>query len=246
MNYLLTLKFDGSGFHGWQRQQNALSVQECVENAVSSLFGSCDHVTGCSRTDAGVHAVGFKCNFVSAKEIPLANVISGMNHFLPSSIAVTDAQTVPEDFNARFDCVSKEYIYRIYNGTVRDPFSVGRAYHYKYRLDEEMLDRQAKDYIGIHDFSSFRAVGSDVATTVRTIFNAGVFRDGDTVCFRVEGNGFMYNMVRIMAGTLIYISEGKIKQGSVPEILASRDRLCAGMTLPPDGLYLNKVNYERF
>ncbi len=245
MNYLLTLKFDGSGFHGWQRQQNALSVQECVENAVSALFGACDHVTGCSRTDAGVHANCFKCNFISQKEIPLANVISGLNHFLPSAIAVTDAQTVPDGFNARFDCVSKEYIYKIYNGAVRDPFFVGRAYRYKYVLDEKMLDVQAKDYIGTHDFSSFRAVGSDVATTVRTIFDAGVFRDGDTVCFRVEGNGFLYNMVRIMAGTLIYISEGKIARNTVPEIIAARDRLLAGMTLPPDGLYLNNVRYER-
>lgn len=246
MNYLLTLKFDGSGFHGWQRQQNALSVQECVENAVSALFGECDHVTGCSRTDAGVHANNFKCNFVSKKEMPLANVISGMNHFLPYSIAVTDAQTVSDNFNARFDCSSKEYVYKIYNGTVRDPFFAGRAYGYKYKLDENMLNLQACDYIGTYDFSSFRAAGSDTATSVRTVFDAGVFRDGDTVCFKVTGNGFLYNMVRIMAGTLIYISEGKIERGTIPEIIAARDRLRAGMTLPPDGLYLNRVNYERF
>lgn len=246
MNYLLTLRFDGSSFHGWQRQKNALSVQECVEKAVSSLFGSCDHVTGCSRTDAGVHANTYKCNFQHDKMIPLANVVTGLNHFLPEQIAVTNAAVVPDEFNARFDCVSKEYIYIIHNSPVRDPFSVGRAYHYKYPLDERMLNEQVKDYIGTHDFSSFRAVGSDVGTTVRTIFNAEVGREGDKVIFRVEGNGFLYNMVRIMAGTLIYISENKITPGTIPEVISSRSRLRAGMTLPPDGLYLNKVNYERF
>lgn len=246
MNYLLTLSFDGSSFHGWQRQKNALSVQECVEKAVSSLFGSCDHVTGCSRTDAGVHANTYKCNFQHDKMIPLSNVVTGLNHFLPEQIAVTNAAVVPDEFNARFDCVSKEYIYIIHNSPVRDPFSVGRAYHYKYPLDERMLNEQVKYYIGTHDFSSFRAVGSDVGTTVRTIFDAEVGREGDKVIFRVEGNGFLYNMVRIMAGTLIYISENKIAPGTIPEVISSRDRLRAGMTLPPDGLYLNKVNYERF
>ena len=246
MNYLLTLRFDGSSFHGWQRQKNALSVQECVEKAVSALFGNCDRVTGCSRTDAGVHANTYKCNFQHDKMIPLSNVVTGLNHFLPEQIAVTNAAVVPDEFNARFDCVSKEYIYIIHNSPVRDPFSVGRAYHYKYPLDERMLNEQVKYYIGTHDFSSFRAVGSDVGTTVRTIFDAEVGREGDKVIFRVEGNGFLYNMVRIMAGTLIYISENKIAPGTIPEVISSRDRLRAGMTLPPDGLYLNKVNYERF
>lgn len=245
MNYLLTLKFDGSAFHGWQRQKNAISVQECVENAVGALFGGCDFVTGCSRTDAGVHANSFCCNFHAEKAIPLPNVISGMNHFLPQEIAVTDAQIVGGGFNARFDCTSKQYIYKIYNGEVRDPFLLKKAFQYKYRLDEKMLDKEAKDFIGEHDFSSFRAVGSDVSATVRTIFDAGVYRENDCVIFKVEGNGFLYNMVRIMAGTLLYISEGKIKQGAIPGIISSCNRLNAGMTLPPDGLYLNKVNYER-
>lgn len=246
MNYLLVLRYDGSPFHGWQRQKNALSVQECVENAITSLFGSCDFVTGCSRTDAGVHANRFYCNFHHERSIPVANVISGLNHFLPESIAVLDARIVSYDFNSRFDCVSKEYIYKIYNGAVRDPFLLKKAYHYKYPLDEKLLNENARAFIGEHDFSAFRAVGSDVSTTVRTIFNAGVFRDGDTVVFKVDGNGFLYNMVRIMAGTLIYISEGKIESGTVESVINSCDRLKAGMTLPPDGLYLNKVNYERF
>ena len=244
MNYLLTLKFDGSSFHGWQRQQNALSVQECIENAVASLFGSCDHVTGCSRTDAGVHANCFKCNFNHKKNIPLSNVVSGLNHFLPQQIAVIDAMTVPESFNARFNCESKEYIYKIANSPVRDPFSINKAYFYKYPLDENLLSQNAADYIGTYDFSAFRAVGSDVQTTVRTIYEADVTRDGDFVTFRVRGNGFLYNMVRIMAGTLIYIAENKILSGSIKDIINSHDRLRAGMTLPPEGLYLNKVFYK--
>lgn len=244
MNYLITLKYDGSSYHGWQRQENAVTVQQRVEEAVSSLF--CESVTvyGCSRTDTGVHANCFKCNFHSDRLLAHENVITGLNHFLPPDIAVTDSCFVRDDFNARFNCVSKEYIYKIYNGPIRDPFYNGRAAFYKYPLDEKMLDREASDYIGTHDFSAFRAVGSNVTTTVRTIHHASVSRDGDVIIFTVEGDGFLYNMVRIMVGTLIYISEGKIERGAIPSIILSKDRKKAGKTEVPEGLYLNKVNYE--
>lgn len=243
MNYLLTLKYDGSHYHGWQRQDNAVTVQQCVEEAVFRLFGENIAVIGCSRTDTGVHANCFKCNFRAEKTLAHKSVVSGLNHFLPEDIAVTDSCTVPDEFNARFDCTSKEYIYKIYNAQVRDPFYVNRAYFYKYPLDEKMLDKEAKDYIGTHDFTSFRAAGATTKTTVRTVYNAGVERYGDVVIFRVEADGFLYNMVRIMAGTLLNISEGKIERGSIPAIIESKDRLKAGKTEAPEGLYLNKVNY---
>ncbi len=243
MNYLLTLKYNGSRYHGWQRQENALTVQECVETAIEKLFHEKVSVTGCSRTDTGVHANCFKCNFRAEKEIAFDKVVTGMNYYLPEDIAVTDARQVNDDFNARFDCKGKEYVYKIYNGRVRDPFSEKLAFFHKYPLDAALMNEQAKDFIGTYDFASFCAAGATVKTTVRTVFDSGVERDGDYVIFRVTGDGFLYNMVRIMVGTLIYISEGKIEKGTIPHIIESKNRLLAGKTASPEGLYLNKVFY---
>ena len=155
MNYLLTLRYNGSRYHGWQRQENAITVQECVENAIEKLFNESVSVTGCSRTDTGVHANCFKCNFRTEKEIALDKIVSGLNFYLPEDISVTDAVTVNDEFNARFDAKGKEYIYRIYNGKVRDPFSQQLAYFHKYPLDAVLMNEQAKDFIGTFDFFSF-------------------------------------------------------------------------------------------
>ena len=243
MNYLITLMYDGRAYHGWQCQKNALSVQEKVESACFSLFGIKTTVFGCSRTDAGVHANCFKANFHANKKMEFRKIISALNFYLPDDIVVYDCCTVDESFNARFQCVSKEYIYKIYNGEFRNPFYNGRALQYRLPLDASMLNTQAAAYIGTHDFSALRAIGSTVKTTVRTVHYAGVERHGDEIIFRVAADGFLYNMVRIMAGTLIYISEGKIERDSIPAIINSKDRLRAGKTLPPEGLYLNKVVY---
>lgn len=243
MNYLISLRFDGSAYHGWQRQNNAVSVQQRVEEAAEALFKEKISVTGCSRTDARVHAECFKCNFKSNKLIPHSNIVSGMNFFLPEDIAVFSSEEVPENFNARFSCRSKEYVYKIFNSPVRNPFYLNRALFYKYPLDAAELDAQAKSFLGTHDFSAFQAAGASSLTTVRTVFNAGVERCGDIVVFKVEADGFLYNMVRIMAGTLLYIAEGKIKSGAIPEIIESRNRIFAGKTQEPQGLYLNKVFY---
>ncbi len=243
MNYLISLMYDGAAYHGWQIQKNAVSVQEKVEGACAALFGCRTTVYGCSRTDTGVHANCFKANFFAEKEMDFRQVVSALNFYLPDDIVVTDCRPVDDSFNARFDCVSKEYIYKIYNAPLPNPFYNGRALQYKYPLDEQMLDRQAADFVGTHDFSALRAMGSTVKTTTRTVYYANVERHENEVIFRVAANGFLYNMVRIMAGTLLYISEGKIPADSIPAIIASRDRLRAGKTLPPEGLYLNKVTY---
>lgn len=243
MNYLITLKYDGGAYHGWQRQENAMSVQQRVEEAAAELFGQKISVTGCSRTDAGVHANCFKCNFHTDKFIPHSNIISGMNCYLPQDIAVYGSESVSESFNARFNCKSKQYVYKIYNGAIRDPFYVSRACFCRQPIDEKLLDAQAHDFIGTHDFSAFCAAGATVKTTVRTVKDAFVRREGELVCFYVEADGFLYNMVRIMAGTLIYISQGKIKEGGIPEIIESKNRILAGKTEISDGLYLNKVVY---
>ena len=178
MNYLLTLKYDGSAYHGWQRQENAITVQECVEAAIEKLFREKVSVTGCSRTDTGVHANCFKCNFRVQKEIALEKIVSGMNFFLPDDIAVFDCEIVGDEFNARFDCQSKEYIYKIYNGRVRDPFSLNKAYFHKYPLDAVLMDEQAKDFIGTFDFSAFCAAGATAinsSTQMPIIAGAFVF-----------------------------------------------------------------------
>ncbi len=244
MNYLLTLMFDGSFFHGWQTQNNAYSVQEDLQGAVQKLFGERVHVQGCSRTDAGVHARDFHANFKTDKVLPPAAVIGGLNFYLHEAISVIDCRVVDPAFNARFDCESKEYHYQFYIGRQRNPFYANRACQIKHELDAGLMDAEAKDFIGTHDFSAFCAAGSSVLSNVRTVKDAGVFRRDELVVFHVEADGFLYNMVRIMAGTLLYIAEGKIPVGQIPAIIDSGDRTLAGKTMPPEGLYLNRVTYK--
>lgn len=242
-NLLLTLSFDGSAYHGWQVQENAVTVQQALQDALEHICGVRDNIVGCSRTDSGVHANMYCCNLRTEHTIPCDRLVTALNAVLPRDIAVSNCEQVPFDFHARYDCTSKEYIYKIWNSPNKNPFLYDYSLHYKYPLDAEMLDGQAKQYMGEYDFASFCAAGSSVASTVRNVTNASVKRDGDMVVFTVEANGFLYNMVRIMVGTLIDISSGKIEKNSIADIIAAKDRGKAGFTAPPHGLYLNKVNY---
>lgn len=243
-NLLLTLMYDGSRYHGWQVQENALTVQECLQDAIETVFGERLPVTGCSRTDAGVHANMFCCNFHTVKLLACERVAAALNARLGEDIAVTHCREVPEDFHARYSCVSKQYKYLIWNGQARNPFYYKRAFHYKYPLDAKLLDAAAKGFIGSYDFSAFCAAGSDVESKTRTVKAASVSRHGDMVEFAVLADGFLYNMVRIMAGTLIYVAEGKIAKDAVIDIILSKERGRAGFTAPAHGLYLNRVNYD--
>ena len=162
---------------------------------------------------------------------------------MPRDIAAVNCREVDFDFHARYDCKSKEYIYKIWNSPNKNPFLYNYSLHYKYPLDEKFLSEQAKAFIGTHKFDSFCAAGSSVADTERTVMNAAVERDGDMVIFRVEANGFLYNMVRIMTGTLIDISRGKIPENSIDKIILAQNRFAAGHTAPAHGLYLNKIYY---
>lgn len=242
-NFALTLAYDGTPFCGWQLQPNGESVQQNIEHAIEQATGTHSRVTGCSRTDAGVHAREFVCNFFSATHIPVEQLPAALNFYLPPQIAVRACRAVPQNFHARYDCKAKTYRYHIHNSPVRDPFLLNRATQINRPLDEVMLHTQAQDFIGRHDFAAFCAAGSSVKSTVRTVTHASVQRDGDSVFFIVRGEGFLYHMVRIMAGTLLHIAAGKLPQGSIPSIIASGDRAQAGPTAPVQGLCLWQVEY---
>ena len=242
-NLLLTISFDGSAYHGWQVQDDAVTVQQTLQDALEHICGNRDNIVGCSRTDAGVHANMYCCNLRTESAIDCKKLVGALNAVLPRDIAAMDCCEVDYEFHARYDCKSKEYIYKIWNSPNKNPFLYNYSLHYKYPLDEKFLDAQAKAFIGTHHFDSFCAAGSSVADTERTVKNASVERDGDMVIFRVEADGFLYNMVRIMTGTLIDISRGKIPADSIGGIIDAKNRFAAGHTAPAHGLYLNKIFY---
>ncbi len=243
-NLLFKIAFDGAAFHGWQQQDNAVSVQGELKKAWESLTGEKPNITGCSRTDAGVHANEYYFNVRTDSTIPVESFpVALSSSKLPKEIAVYSCQEVDFDFNARFDCEKKEYEYVIENTVIASPFMLKRAFNYKYKTDVDLMNEAAQHFVGTHDFSAFCAADAQVKSKIRTIYSAKVFRDGDLIKFRVCGNGFLYNMVRIMAGTLLYVNNGKIKAAEIPDIIKSGDRTKAGVTAVPDGLYLNKVYY---
>ena len=241
--FLITIRYDGTAYHGWQVQQNALTVQEEFQNAVEKVFGKRLDVKGCSRTDSGVHANMYCLTLDTDMNITPEGVIMALNTKLPKDISAYGCKEVDFDFHPRYRCKSKEYIYKIYNGKIRNPFYENYALHYPYPLDEEYLNNEAKAFLGRHDFSGFCSVKSDVEDTVRNVTKADVWREGDMVYLRFEADGFLYNMVRIMVGTLLFINEGKIKSGELKDIIDLKDRTRAGRTVLPQGLYLNRVNY---
>lgn len=246
-NILLSLSFVGTEYRGWQVQKSEKTVQRTVQTALEKAFGTECAVTGCSRTDSGVHANMFCCcallpceaNFIPGEKIP-----SAVNLFLPNDISVLFAIDVAEDFHPRYDALGKEYVYKIWNGEYRNPFMVGRALMYHRKLNEELMNSAADKFTGCHDFAAFMAAGSKITDTVREIFSSRVIRRGDMIYFVVAGNGFLYNMVRIMAGTLIDVSNGKISLDEIEYIIESRERKKAGATVPSEGLYLNRVFYN--
>ncbi len=243
-NLLLTLRYNGTAFHGWQIQPNANTVQQELCNAFKHISGNNENIIGCSRTDAGVHANMFCCNVKTECQVETSKIPNALNFYLPNDISVYDCKEVDCDFHARYGCKGKEYVYLIYNGKYRNPFYENKALFYPYELNCEMLNSQAKCFIGVHDFSAFCSTGTEIQDKIREIYDCSVTRKDDLVEIRVSGNGFLYNMVRIMVGTLLDIGRGKIKQGSIPEIINSLNRDNAGVTVEGCGLYLNKVFYE--
>ncbi len=244
-NLLFKIAFVGSGFHGWQQQENAVTVQGELKKAFKKLTGEDVNIIGCSRTDAGVHANEYFFNVKTVSSIPVENFPYALSSAeLSGEISVVSCIEVGENFNARFDAQKKEYIYVIENTEIPSPFNYKRTLHYKYNADVELMNKAARYFVGEYDFSAFCASGAQVVSKVREIYSASVHKEGDLIIFKVCGNGFLYNMVRIMAGTLLYVNNGKISADEIPEIIKSKDRKRAGITAPPDGLYLNKVYFS--
>lgn len=242
-NLLLTLRYDGSSFHGWQIQPNGITVQQELCNAFKHLSGKNENIIGCSRTDAGVHANMFCCNVRTECAVPAEKVPDALNFYLPPEISVYSCEDADFDFHARYDCKGKEYVYLIYNGKYRNPFYENKAMFYPYEINAEMLNSEAKAFVGTHNFGAFCSAGTETADKTREIFDCSVTRKGDLAEVKVSGNGFLYNMVRIIVGTLLDIQRGKIEKGTIPQIIESRNRDNAGATAAAHGLYLNKVFY---
>ena len=243
-NVALKLMYNGSAYHGWQVQKNAITVAETLEKALATVVGHTVKCTGAGRTDAGVHAETYIANFRTTSRIPLDKLPLAVNTRLPNDIVVVKATEVPMEFNAIGSCHRKEYTYRIYNSRLGNPFFVDRAWFYPRRLDESVMQAAASQFVGTHDFRAVRSVGTETRTTVRTVHYFDVARQGDLIECKVCANGFLYNMVRAMVGTIVYAAEGKLAPEDIPAILESGNRTLAGPTVPPGGLYMTKLWYD--
>lgn len=244
-NLLITISYDGSKFHGWQIQNNAITVQEVFQKALYTIVSDKPDIKACSRTDTGVHAEMFCISTRISHPIPELRLKAALNSHLPQSVVVLDVCQVPDDFHARYNALGKRYVYRILNRQERNPFYTDRALHYRYNIDVDLLNKACKDYIGSHDFTSFCTLDKrEKGDFVRNVKHFSVIRKGDIVEMAVEADGFLYNMVRIMVGTLLAINEGKIAPDAIPAIFAAESRDAAGPTAPAHGLYLEKVFYD--
>ncbi len=243
MTVAMKLAYKGTAYCGWQVQKNGKSVQEALQDAMEAAFGSRGTVTGCSRTDAGVHAKGFVCKAEGIPSgIPAEKVPVALGSRLPDDISVLESWEVPEDFHPRYHAKGKEYVYRIRNTRVKNPFDADTTCLWQRPIDEILCDSLCGQFVGKHDFRSFMAAGSDIEDTIRTVHRFSCRREGDLVLFTVSADGFLYNMVRILVGTVLELADGTLT-GTPASILASCRRASAGRTMPPTGLCLEQVFY---
>ncbi|MCX7711245.1 MAG: tRNA pseudouridine(38-40) synthase TruA [Clostridia bacterium] len=242
-NIRLTIEYDGTKYHGWQIQSNAVTIQGVLQRAIRGLTGENVTLIGCSRTDVGVHALGHIANFPTESNIPPDRFSFALNRMLPEDIVIKSSEEVSMDFHARFCAKGKTYRYLFYNAQFPSALHRYRAYHVSHNLDVQAMADAGQFFLGTHDFSAFRASGSDTRTSVRTITELQVQRKDDLVEMKITGDGFLYNMVRIIAGTLTEVGAGKLKPEDIPGIIESKKRKLAGRTAPAHGLYLVEVFY---
>ena len=243
-NIALRLRYDGSAYHGWQVQKTEATVAETLETALTKVCGHPVKVVGCGRTDAGVHALRYCATFRTDCRIPVDRIPLAVNTRLPDDIAVVDAVEAEEDFNAIGSCIKKEYVYRILNSRIRDPFLQKRVCFYPAPLDLDRMKRAAKAFEGTHDFAAVRSVGTETRTTVRTVHWCEIDVVDGIIEMRVCADGFLYNMARAIAGTVVYASHGKLEPEEIPNLLAIGDRRLTGPTMPPQGLYMSRIWYD--
>ena len=244
MRIKLTIEYDGTAYAGWQRQENALAVQQVIEEALTKLTRARVVIAGASRTDAGVHALGQTAHFDTESRIPPDKYAFALNTLLPADIRIRKSEAVSEDFHARFSNKGKRYRYLIYQSPHAGALNRNTHAHVIYPLDDEKMRRELTALIGTHDFAAFAASGSVVKDTVRTIYSASLTRRGDELELLVEGSGFLYNMVRIIAGTLISVGAGRLEEGAFARAIQSGNRLDLGVTAPAHGLTLMEVYYR--
>ena len=241
----LIVAYDGTNYCGWQVQPNGITIEQVLNENLSKLLGEEITVTGASRTDSGVHSMGNVAIFDTETRMPADKISFALNQRLPEDIVVQDSCEVPSDWHPRYQVSRKTYEYRILNRTFRMPNRRLDTYFYHHKLDVDKMKQAASYLVGEHDFKSFCAVGAQVKTTTRTIYTCEVEKDtNDIITIRVNGNGFLYNMVRIIAGTLIRVGGGEIAPEEIPQILGKKDRTAAGPTAPAHGLTMMGIEYE--
>ncbi|WP_026527226.1 tRNA pseudouridine(38-40) synthase TruA [Butyrivibrio sp. VCD2006] len=243
-NIMLTVAYDGSGYHGFAFQENTKTIEGELKKAVDALTGEDTEIIGASRTDAGVHAYGNIVVFNTSSTIPPESFAPALNNKLPEDIRIMKSEEVPLGFHPRKCHSEKTYEYRILNVKTMVPTKRLYACHNSYPLDEKRMNEAAQYFVGEYDFSSFCAAGSQALTHVRRIVSAKVNRNGDEIVIRITGNGFLYNMVRIIAGTLMEIGRGKGEPSDVKAMIEAKDRASAGPTAPPQGLFLIKYEFQ--
>jgi len=244
-NIKLTIAYDGTNYNGWQRQLNCPTIQETIEYAASKVMKQKIDLTGSGRTDSGVHALGQVANFTADTRIDEKKIKIALNANLPYDIRIMDSTDVPLDFNSRFNSHDKTYMYQIYNHRVGNPFYSKYSCFVPSVLDVDKMEEAFKFVVGTHDFKGFMAAGSQVKTTIRTVYDVKIVQDKQLIKLYITGSGFLYNMVRIIAGTLIDIGKGKIDSSCIEQALKSQDRTMLGKTSGPEGLFLISVNYKK-
>ena len=241
-NIKLTIQYNGKEYCGWQKQSDSLGIQGNIEESIKYITNESVKITGSGRTDAGVHALGQVANFNTECNIPVEKIPNALNSKLPKDIVIINAEEVSLDFHSRYSAKRKRYRYIINNNRYRNPIYSDISYFVKYDLDFNKMEKEAKSLIGTHDFKGFMSSGSSVKDTVRTIYDIHISKQEDLIFIEIEGNGFLYNMVRIIVGTLVDIGRGRI-DNSMSSIIESKLRSMAGHTAPAHGLFLKKVDY---
>lgn len=243
-NIRLTIEYDGKDFNGWQKQPNKLNIQGEIERAIEEITGEKVDLIASGRTDAGVHALAQMANFKTNSNLPVEKYPIALNTKLKKSIRIQKAEEVEEDFHSRYHCKQKTYRYVINNSEQGSSIYRNLEYFVPNKLNVEKMQEAVKYFEGEHDFKAFKASGTSSKSSVRIIYKAKIEKQGDRIIIELTGNGFLYNMVRIIAGTLVDVGLGKIGPDEIPEIIENGERSRAGKTLPPHGLYLVKVEYQ--